>query len=144
MSQEKIPVVSAILSQQGKFLCQLRDDIPHIRYPGCWGLFGGFVEPDETPEEAITRELQEEISYRATDVSFFGYYPETFVMGNIFHIPLTVDLKDLTLQEGWDMGFLTTDDVIAGKCYSQKAKETRSLAPIYQQILLDFLQLQNL
>jgi mutator protein MutT len=30
-------------------------------YPGVWDLIGGHVEAGETPEEALTREIQEEI-----------------------------------------------------------------------------------
>jgi 8-oxo-dGTP diphosphatase len=36
------------------------------RYPNCWGLIGGHVEPGESPEEAVRRECREEI---AVDIS---------------------------------------------------------------------------
>jgi len=140
MSQTEIHVAIAILTREDKFLCQLRDDIPNIRYPGYWGLFGGHLEAGETPEIALVRELKEEINYTVNhDFRLFGYYPEPGLMRHIFHVPLTVDLEDLTLLEGWDLGFLTTDDIIAGKCYSPKANMTRSLALPHQRILLDFL-----
>ena len=44
----------------GRVLLQMRDDIEGIVAPGRWGLFGGEVEPGETPVEAAARELAEE------------------------------------------------------------------------------------
>jgi len=50
-------VALAILEQDGRFLMQLRDDIPTILYPGVWGLFGGHLEAGESPEIGLKREL---------------------------------------------------------------------------------------
>jgi hypothetical protein len=32
---------------------QLRDENPSIVAPGCWGLFGGHLDPGETPEQSL-------------------------------------------------------------------------------------------
>ena len=56
--------IAAIIlySGDGKVLFQHRtDDAPY--FPGYWGLFGGGIEKGETPEEAIRREIIEELSY---------------------------------------------------------------------------------
>ena len=37
-------------------------------YPDCWDLFGGHVEPGESPEEAARRECREEISVDVLDL----------------------------------------------------------------------------
>ena len=50
---------------------QLRDDIPGIFYPGHWGLFGGAIEKDENFEEALIRELSEELSYEFVSLNYF-------------------------------------------------------------------------
>ena len=39
MNMPLIEVTAAILHQDGQFLLQLRDDFPHIVYPGVWGFF---------------------------------------------------------------------------------------------------------
>jgi 8-oxo-dGTP diphosphatase len=48
------------LNPEGKILLQQRDDRPKY-YPNCWTTFGGAVEAGETPDEAMRRELLEEI-----------------------------------------------------------------------------------
>ncbi len=58
-----ISVALAMLQRDGRWLLQLRDDIDSIIYPGHWGLFGGHVEPGESPADAVQRELMEEISW---------------------------------------------------------------------------------
>ena len=68
MTKNQVEVAIAILYRDGKFLLQLRDDIPGIAYPGCWALFGGHIEPGEIPEIALKRELQEEIGYDVLSV----------------------------------------------------------------------------
>jgi len=56
-------VALAMLQRDGCWLLQLRDDVDTIIYPGHWGLFGGHVEAGEAPEQAVLRELEEEIGW---------------------------------------------------------------------------------
>lgn len=50
-----------IVIEDGRYLLQLRDNVPGIWYPGHWGLFGGGVESGEDELAALQRELREEI-----------------------------------------------------------------------------------
>lgn len=56
------PAASAILIFQGKLLLMLRDNIPTIHSPNRWNAPGGGIEEGETPDDAIKRELCEEVS----------------------------------------------------------------------------------
>ena len=139
MSKQYIHVAIAILYHQNKFLLQLRDDIPGIIYPGHWGLFGGHIEPGETPDIAVKRELLEEIGYSPPILSKFNCYSDSKVVRHVYHAPLTVELNAVVLSEGWDMDLLTPEQIKQGEHYSQKADQVRPLTPPTQQILLDFI-----
>lgn len=69
-NSQLIKIVSAIVVANGKVLLLLRDDNPEIRDPSCWQLPGGGVEDGETPDEAIKRELQEEIGIIPSSLRF--------------------------------------------------------------------------
>jgi 8-oxo-dGTP diphosphatase len=140
MSDQPVHVAIAILYQNNKFLMQLRDNIPGILYPGYWGLFGGHIEPGETPDVAVKREILEEIEYTLPSFVEFGCYPDERVVRHVFHAPLLVELNQLVLNEGWDMGLLTPEDIRQGNCYSQNAGEIRPLGYMHQRIILDFLK----
>jgi 8-oxo-dGTP pyrophosphatase MutT (NUDIX family) len=130
----------AILYRDNKFLMQLRDNIPTIRFPGYWALFGGHIEPGESPEVAVQREILEEIGYKLPSTfTFFGCYPSANVVRHVFSATLEVEFNQLVLNEGWDMAMLTPSDIYKGSYYSHNAKEERLLAPAHQQILINFI-----
>jgi 8-oxo-dGTP diphosphatase len=57
-----VQVVAAILERDGKVLIGQRQ--PTQSHPLKWEFPGGKVEAGETPEQAVTRELEEELSIR--------------------------------------------------------------------------------
>ena len=140
MSSLPIEVAIAILPRDGKFLMQLRDDIPTILYPGLWGLFGGHIEAGETPEIAVRREIMEEIGYELTNPQKFDCYSDDRIIRHIFYEPLTVSVDRLVLAEGWDLGLISLDQIKSGYAYSPIAKSERPLGSIHQQIMIDFAQ----
>jgi 8-oxo-dGTP pyrophosphatase MutT (NUDIX family) len=64
-------VAAIITVEDGRYLMQLRDDIPRIFYPGHWGCFGGAVGPEEDPIQALARELAEELEMQAAGADEF-------------------------------------------------------------------------
>ena len=108
-----------------RFLMQLRDQVPNIVFPGHWGLFGGHLEPGETPEVALKRELQEEIGYSVSQCQKFGCYNTSKVIRHVFYSPLSVSIQELVLTEGWDLDLLTPEDIQLGSHYSDKAGQTK-------------------
>lgn len=132
-------VALAILYQNGKFLMQLRDNIPTIVYPGNWTFFGGHMEPGEVPEVAVKRELLEEIGYTPNKLIKFDCYADQKIARHIFHAPLTIELHQLQLNEGCDMGLLTTQEIEKGEAFSEKTGSVWPLGDIHRSILLAFI-----
>ncbi len=64
-------VAAIIAVEDGRYLMQLRDDIPRIFYPGHWGCFGGAVGPGEDGPTALRRELAEELEMQITAAEQF-------------------------------------------------------------------------
>jgi 8-oxo-dGTP pyrophosphatase MutT (NUDIX family) len=60
-----------LVTEDGRYLMQLRDAKPDILLPSHWGCFGGTVDPGEEAEAAIRRELREELEFTAREVAFF-------------------------------------------------------------------------
>lgn len=122
-------VALALLENQGRWLLQLRDDVAGIVAPGTWGLFGGHLEPGESPEQALRRELMEEISYAAGTLRLWCHHRNAQRLASYFHGPLTVPLQALTLLEGQDLTLASTQDLSSGWIHSDRLGERRPLAP---------------
>jgi 8-oxo-dGTP pyrophosphatase MutT (NUDIX family) len=103
-----------IVTADARYLMQLRDDKPGIFFPGWWGCFGGAIEPGERPEEAMRRELAEELAWRpgslerfttlGLDFSFAGHglLPRHFFVAELEER----EVAAMRLAEGQDMALI--------------------------------------
>ena len=75
------PAVIVLVEREGKAL------LAHARRftEGLYSVLAGFVEPGETLEEAVAREIQEEVGIQVTDIRYFGSqpwpFPDSFMVG---------------------------------------------------------------
>ena len=122
-------VALAMLQRDGCWLLQLRDDIDTIIYPGHWGLFGGHVEAGEAPEQAVLRELEEEIGWCPVNLQQWINHSTAIRTAHVFVGELQKDLHQLELNEGQDMVLATAAELRSGRILSPKLKQTRPLAP---------------
>jgi 8-oxo-dGTP pyrophosphatase MutT (NUDIX family) len=114
-------VAAIIVAEDGRYLLQLRDDIPHIFYPGFWGCFGGAVSCGEKPVAALTRELREELEFDPKDCPRFldlefdlhgisgkrhyrQYYETTTTL---------TEISSFVLREGAAMKLFTSTEIFA-------------------------------
>lgn len=63
----------AVLLLGEKYVLQLRDSNPNIAAPGQWSLFGGMKKADETPLQAIRREVYEELLIEPTEYRYLWF-----------------------------------------------------------------------
>ena len=122
-------VAIAMIECDGRWLLQLRDDIEGILYPGQWALFGGHLDPGETPEAALRRELEEEINWEGSDLTAWFELRDGQRIRHFFRGPLAVPFGSLTLLEGQDMVLAELDELLTGSIWSPKCQEKRLLAP---------------
>ena len=123
-----IEVALAMLQRDGRWLIQLRNENPTIVAPGCWGLFGGHLEPGETPEQALRRELLEEISWQTPDLELVMVHPIHRRTAHVFRGELSVRLEQLQLLEGQDLDLVSPEDFLMGSIWSSKLAAHRPLA----------------
>jgi len=64
-----LKIVAAIFSEQNKVLAMKR--AAHKPAAGKWEFPGGKIEPGETPEQAIRREIREELNIEITRLTHF-------------------------------------------------------------------------
>src|SRR2546429_1297931 len=68
MRSAPLAVVGALIfDAQDRLLIQRRS-AQRALFPNCWDIVGGHVEPGETPEQALHREVAEETGWRVARV----------------------------------------------------------------------------
>jgi 8-oxo-dGTP diphosphatase len=127
-----LQVALAMVEKEGQWLLQLRDDLDWIVAPGCWGLFGGHLEPGETPEQALRRELLEEIGWPAGSLRYWFAHGTSERILHFFLTSLPDPLASLALREGQDLVLAELAQLRRGSVWSPALREYRPLAPSLQ------------
>jgi len=115
-SNLKVACVAAILwNAQGHILLQQRDD-PDVPFAGYWTLPGGKVEDGETPGEAMTRELVEEIEFE-TPLDLWRVYERPSRSGSITVVQyvytgqIDVPISGLAVNEGQALRYCAPSEI---------------------------------
>ena len=114
-------IVSAVIyTPDGRYLMQLRDDKPGLPLRNHWAFFGGEVDSGEAPENAILREVEEELTFRPNNCRWFHeavYVLPLHVKGVVrksFYLiaikPEEVD--SMVLCEGANLKLMTVDEIL--------------------------------
>ena len=112
----KVPCVAAILwNADRKILLQQRDSQPGLAFAGHWTLPGGKVEAGETAEEAIRRELAEEIGLEMP-LTLWRVYERahddaTTVVQHVYVGEIDRLVSDLALGEGQALRYWGSEDI---------------------------------
>ena len=77
-------VIAAVIARDGKLLLCLRPALK--RHGGLWEFPGGKVEAGETPQQALVRELREELRIEATVGTELARYEHEYPSGSRVHL----------------------------------------------------------
>lgn len=120
--QPQSAVAAIIVAGDGRYLMQHRDAKDTIFYPDHWGCFGGAIEPGESAEAALRRELQEELelTLEASPPQAFSSFQFDLKMGApvsfdriYFEVKLPLlQIADLKLGEGQNMELIDGHDLL--------------------------------
>lgn len=101
-----------LFRQDNRILLQHRTDDAPV-FPGYWSFFGGGVEQGETPEEAVKREVIEELSYQLNSPRLWTvqkYSHDEMNYTRYFFIE-KYNGSQLVLGEGQDMRWFLPSEV---------------------------------
>ena len=127
--------IAAIIleNDKGDFLLALRDNKSWIPFPNHWDLIGGHVEEGETPEEALVREVKEELDIDLMEYTFYKKF-ECFsgdAYDNIKYIytgKINIPIGEVTLLEGQRAQYFKREEIAGLK-----------FANIIQSIVLEYI-----
>jgi 8-oxo-dGTP diphosphatase len=110
--------IAAIIleNDNGEFLLYLRDNKSDIPFPNHWDLIGGHVEEGETPEQALVREVKEELDIDLKDYSFYKKYEclTGDAYENIKYIysgKINLPIEEVTLLEGVRPQYFSREEI---------------------------------
>lgn len=105
-----ITVVAALMIKDGRIFAAKRG--PNQSHAGCWEFPGGKVEPGESHQEALARELYEELGVRAYPDEFIEMRetcePERTIQVHLYRTILESD--DFKKTEHSEIGWFTVDE----------------------------------
>jgi 8-oxo-dGTP diphosphatase len=116
-----------LLNSRNQILLILRDNITTIPYPNMWDLPGGHLEERETPEQAIRREMKEELELELGEVALVKEYHHEAFDEFVFLKRIDLDPATLPLHEGQRLAYFSRDEVFQ-----------LPLAYSYRSVLKDF------
>lgn len=107
----------AVLLLGEKYVLQLRDSNPGIAAPGQWSLFGGMKKTGETPLEAISREIYEELSIQPAEfhylwfTDYFAAFEGEVIRTWFFWSDVSSVWAEHKLLEGQSVGIFHFNDI---------------------------------
>lgn len=103
--------------------------------PGIFGIFGGGIEGNETPEEGMRREIREELAYEPVHPGYLSRYEASNGVLHLFFEEVEDGFEEkVVIGEGEYGRFLKTDEILFSKDVSLLAQT------IIQQFIRDFLE----
>ena len=117
-----------LLNSNNEVLLLLRDNKIDIPFPNMWDIPGGKVEDGESPEQAVRREMMEEMSIKNLgQINLFKILTSENITDNIFWKILNLNLEEIDLKEGQRIEYFNLERI-----------RTTKLAFNYNEVLESF------
>jgi len=126
-------VAALVTNSEGKLMLVTRGVEPNY---GKLDLPGGFVDPGETIENAVLRELDEELGLKIKSMRYLGSAPNEYVFSG--YTVFTVDLAYQVIPESVE-NLKPMDDILAYRFYSEGEFDYDDIpAPSIQKFVKDY------
>ena len=111
MTKKIIEVVGAAIIKEDKVLVMQRSN--QMTLPGMWEFPGGKVEANETEQEALIREIQEELSVTINILDYINEASYDYDFGTVQLKVYTAEIisGQITLEEHSDGKWVTADEL---------------------------------
>lgn len=111
MTKKIIEVVGAAIIKEEKVLAMQRSD--QMTLPGMWEFPGGKVEADETEQEALIREIKEELNVTINILDYINEASYDYEFGTVQLKVYTAEIisGQITLEEHSDGKWVTADEL---------------------------------
>ena len=124
------PAAVAVIVRRGHVLLGRRARAP---YKGTWDLPGGFVEPFETPEAGLDRELREELGVGVRASRLIGYGVDRYGKAGVAVLALVYRVTPTSVR------FKPADDVSEVRWFPERRLPFREIAfPSLRRVLRDY------
>jgi len=106
-----------IVNEKNEILLQKKTRDYKFAPGGFWTVFGGEIKDGESPEQALRREIKEEINYDAKQLTLFKIcdyeLPQNGVEGRryIFIVRFHGSVSQISLSEGCGFGFFSAGEL---------------------------------
>ena len=111
MTKKIIEVVGAAIIKEEKVLAMQRSE--QMTLPGMWEFPGGKVEADETEQEALIREIKEELNVTINILDYINEASYDYDFGTVQLKVYTAEIisGQITLEEHSDGKWVTADEL---------------------------------
>ena len=103
-----------------KYLFVLRDNSQSVVNPNTWSLVGGRIKSNETPENALKREVKEESNINLNNIKFIRkeictmVYKQKHMKSNVYFFiaDTDADLRQIKLTEGQKVAYYSLNKLL--------------------------------
>lgn len=126
-----VPCNAVILENENREILLVKRKFPPQK--GYWDLPGGFIQPDESLEESVKREIKEELNLDVAMTNIVGGYKDSYLYGGILYPTFVVTVASVVtggnIKAADDISlyrYFPKDDVLSQKLAFKNLRQSLS------------------